>query len=246
MARYKLTLAYDGTAFSGSQRQTRHRSVQAELEKALGALTGRPARTVMAGRTDAGVHATGQVAAADLDWRHSVEALRDGLNAKLPPDVAVTGVEIVGDEFHPRFDAKSRRYRYNVLFGPVRDPLRERTTWRVWPPVDPVSLARSAECFLGQHDFGAFGTPSRRGGGTRRTVTMSEWVGSADECHYDVAAEGFLYRMVRRLVFIQMAVAHGKCAREAVVKALEAGHAGESLSPGLAPARGLVLVGVDY
>ena len=246
MARYKLILAYDGTAFSGSQRQARRRTVQAELERALSTLSGRQARALMAGRTDAGVHATGQVAAAELEWRHSAEALRDGLNAKLPLDVAVTDVAIVGGEFHPRFDAKSRRYRYSVLFRPIRDPLRERMAWRMWPPVATAALAQFAECFLGQHDFGAFGSPSRRGGRTDRTVSVSEWRGAGEEWHYEVTAEGFLYRMVRRLVYIQMAVAQGKCSQGDVVRALETGHPDGSFPAGLAPAHGLVLVGVDY
>src|SRR5215212_4170966 len=115
MARYQLTFAYDGTDFFGSQRQAQRRTVQGELEKALCKLrwTGRSVN--LSGRTDTGVHATGQVAAFDLDWSHSDEELVRALNAFLPADMAVHGARIVHEKFHPRFDATSRRYCYKLF-----------------------------------------------------------------------------------------------------------------------------------
>ena len=121
MARYKLILAYDGIAFAGSQRQAKQRTVQGELESALREI-GWPGRSVtLAGRTDTGVHASGQVAAFDLDWPHSLDKLRNALNASLSGDMAVSDVEIARDDFHPRFDATSRRYRYRLFCGRVPD-----------------------------------------------------------------------------------------------------------------------------
>src|SRR5512143_4344337 len=141
MARYKLILAYDGAAFAGSQRQGttarsrtgKARTVQGELEDALRELGWRGRSVLLAGRTDAGAHASGQVAAADVDWPHEPEALRDALNAHLPFELVVRDAQAVDRGFHPRFDARSRRYSYRLFCQPVRDPLRERLAWRVWP-----------------------------------------------------------------------------------------------------------------
>src|SRR5512138_103683 len=155
MARYQLTLAYDGTDFFGSQRQVKRRTVQGELEKALCKLGWTGRSILMSGRTDTGVHATGQVAACDLDWSHSDEDLVRALNAALPADVAVHQARIVHAEFHPRFDALSRRYRYRLFCQSLRDPLRERFAWRVGPSIDGEALAEAANLFLGTYDFSA-------------------------------------------------------------------------------------------
>ena len=254
MVRYKLILAYNGTAFAGSQRQASHRTVQGELEKALRQL-GWSARSVtLAGRTDTGVHASGQVAAFDFEWNHGLEHLRDALNANLPFDIAVKNVEVADTKFHPRFDAKSRCYRYRLFCSNIRDPLREKMAWRVWPAFNGDALIDAAGVFFGRHDFSAFGTASREQGSTIRTVRLSAWTSSNDEWQYEVRADAFLYRMVRRLVFIQVAVAQGKCLKETVVKALErpqtkvvgASPTKNEIPAGLAPAHGLTLVEVVY
>ncbi|HUH98425.1 MAG TPA: tRNA pseudouridine(38-40) synthase TruA [Anaerolineales bacterium] len=246
MARYKLILAYDGTAFSGSQRQAKHRTVQGELEKALRQL-GWPGRSVtLAGRTDTGVHASGQVAAFDFEWQHGLEHLRAALNANLPVEIAVTEAEVAGGKFHPRFDAKSRRYRYRLYCQTVRDPLREKMAWRIWPPVSGEGLVETAKILLGRHDFSAFGSPSREQSSTVRTVLDSAWQRSGDEWQYEVRADAFLYRMVRRLVFVQVAVAQGKVLKETVAEALERPRSKKEIPAGLAPAHGLTLVEVAY
>lgn len=246
MARYKLTLSYDGTDFSGSQRQAKGRTVQGELEKACRKLGWPTPRIVLAGRTDAGVHASGQVAVLDVDWRHAVERMREALNSKLPPDLAVHDVEVVPEAFHPRFGAVSRRYCYRLRCGSIRDPLHERMTWRVWPPVEESLLGDAAAPFLGKHDFGAYGSAPRRNGTTVRTVTESEWSREGHELVFTIAADGFLYRMVRRIVFVQVLVSQGRCPIEAMIRALEAGRPLKDLPAGIAPASGLTLVGVDY
>src|SRR5689334_20490747 len=121
MARYQLTLAYDGTDFFGSQRQANKRTVQGELEKALQKLGWTGRSILMSGRTDTGVHATGQIASCDLDWSHAEEDLLKALNATLPADMAVQRVCMINADFHPRFDATSRCYRYKIFRQPARD-----------------------------------------------------------------------------------------------------------------------------
>lgn len=218
MERYQIILAYDGADFVGSQRQASSRTVQGELEKALRAL-GWDGRTVyLAGRTDSGTHASGQVAAFDLDWQHSLEDLSNALNANLPADMAVREVKIAAAKFQPRFDATSRRYRYRLFCRSVRDPLRERYAWRVWPPV--ADLTPLAQIWPGTHDFAAFGSPTRPGGSSVRTVFSAEWKGQDDEWIFEIQADAFLYRMVRRLVFVQVAVGQGRVPAETLVQAL--------------------------
>lgn len=164
MARYKIILAYDGTNFHGSQYQTDPRTVQRVLENTLRKLNWSGESVLFAGRTDAGVHASGQVAAFDLDWNHPIEKLQNALNALLPDDVSVRNVWQCDESFHPRFDAVNRSYRYRILCQPVRDPLRERYAWRVWPKPKVEVLQNVAKTFIGVHDFSSFGTPTRPGG----------------------------------------------------------------------------------
>ena len=251
MARYKLTLAYNGTDFFGSQRQASSRTVQGELEKALSKLGWTASSVIMSGRTDTGVHATGQVVSFDLNWSHSDEDLVHALNATLPADMAAQKARIVHAKFHPRFDAISRRYQYKLYYHPVRNPIRESFAWRVWPTTDDEKLCTTAQLFLGRHDFSAFGSPTTPKGGTVRTVLKAEWTrAEKDEWHFEVQADAFLYRMVRRLVFVQVAVAQGKVLAEAVAHALanpaDLKSRSEKVPAGLAPAHGLTLLEVNY
>ncbi|MGB7876224.1 MAG: tRNA pseudouridine(38-40) synthase TruA [Anaerolineales bacterium] len=249
MARYQVILAYDGTDFIGSQRQAKPRTVQGELEKALRRLGWSGRSVLLAGRTDTGVHAAGQVAAFDLDWGHTDGDLLRALNANLPTDMAARDVRVAAPKFHSRFDAISRRYRYRLFCQPVRNPLREKFAWRVWPEIDSDLLNKVAQLFVGQHDFASYGTPPRAGSSTLRTVMNAFWQAKDDEWHFEVQANAFLYRMVRRLVFVQVAVSQGKISVEAVAHSL-AGQAEEpersELPSGLAPAHGLTLVEVTY
>lgn len=250
MARYQVILAYDGARFLGSQRQANSRTVQGELERALYKMGWSGRSVLLAGRTDTGVHATGQVAAFDLDWSHADDVLVRALNANLPADMAVREARVAADDFHPRFDATSRRYRYRLFCQPIRDPLREKLAWRAWPAVDGNSLAQTAALFLGRHDFAAFGSPMSPNGTTVRTVMKSEWRHvEEDEWQFEIQAEAFLYHMVRRLVFVLVAIAQGKASAEAVVRSLAeqaTGRKGSDLPAGLAPAYGLSLVEVTY
>lgn len=250
MARYKLTLAYDGSEFYGSQRQANNRTVQGELENALAKLGWSDRSILMSGRTDTGVHAIGQVATADLDWSHSDEELVRALNALLPIDISIWSAQVVDEKFHPRFDAKSRGYQFKLLCQPLRDPIRERFAWRVWPAVKGDALADAARQLVGTHEFSAFGSPTTPKGTTVRNVFAAEWTQvSNDEYHFFVKANAFLYRMVRRMVFVQVAVAQGKFPADTISLSLEKQVAAEKrsgLPSGLAPACGLTLVQVEY
>ena len=252
MARYKLTLAYDGSGFAGSQRQApiQKRTVQGELEKALRELGWTGDSVILSGRTDSGVHATGQVASADVYWSHTDTDLVRALNSVLPGDMAVWSAEVVDDTFHPRFDATSRCYRYRLFCQPIRNPLRERYAWRVQPAINTKMFADAAKLFIGTHDFSAFGSPTTPRGRTVRTVMQAEWGQVADdEWQFEVHADAFLYRMVRRMVFVQVSIAQGKLSVEAIADALAeqvSGGKRSGLPSGLAPAHGLTLVEVTY
>lgn len=244
MARYQVILAYDGSGFSGSQRQANSRTVQGDFEKALRKLGWSGKSVVMAGRTDTGVHATGQVAAFDFEWAHAAEKLLKALNADLPSDLAVKSLRPASADFHPRFDAVGRTYCYRLFCEPTRDPLRERYAWRIWPSFDGSVLKQNAGIFLGAHDFSTFGSPTTPKGTTVRTVTKSEWRKMPQgEWQFEVQADAFLYRMVRRLVFVQVSLAQGKSLVEKVQNALSKQG---KLPAGLAPAHGLTLVRVNY
>jgi tRNA pseudouridine38-40 synthase len=249
MARYQIILAYDGTGFLGSQRQASSRTAQSELEKALRKLGWGGKTVYLAGRTDTGTHASGQVAAFDLDWGHGLEKLQDALNAYLPRDMAVRGAKQAADGFHPRFDASSRCYRYRLFCTAVRDPLRERYAWRVWPAV--TDLQPLASIWPGTHDFAAFGTPPRSGGSTVRTVMSASWQQQADEWIFEIRADAFLYRMVRRLVYAQVAVGQNRLLAQTLVSALDQHpevrkDVQAQIPASLAPACGLTLVEVRY
>lgn len=253
MARYQIILSYDGSTFVGSQRQgssqisdraMNSRTVQGELERALARLGWQGRSVLMAGRTDTGVHASGQVAAFDYEWNHQPDSLVSALNSHLPADIAVSAAKIVQDDFHPRFDALSRRYRYRLFCQPLRNPLRERYAWRIWPSLREDVLHSVTKCFLGQHDFATFGSPPKPGSSTVRTVTKSEWQLQGDEWTFEVQADGFLYRMVRKLVHVQVAVGQGRTSVQAIIDALNGKPQG--IPGGLAPANGLTLVEVTY
>jgi len=196
---------------------------------------------ILAGRTDAGVHAQGQVAAFDMEWNHSNIDLQNALNAYLPKDISVSQVNSVNMRFHPRFDARWRLYRYRIYSQPVRDPQRERFAWRIWPA--PPSLQPLADTWLGTHSFTAFGSPPRTGGSTTRTVFNAGWKQCGDEWTFEIKADAFLYHMVRRIVFAQIAVIQGKISKNDLTAALEGSF---ELPSGLAPPNGLTLVEVGY
>jgi tRNA pseudouridine38-40 synthase len=243
MALYKLNLAYDGTDFSGYQRQRKTRTVQGVLENSLRELGWQEKAVLCAGRTDAGVHASGQVVAFSLDWQHSSADLLKALNARLPDDISVTEISQDEAEFHPRYDASSREYHYTIYQMPARQPLLERYAWRIWPELDKNQLDQVASMFIGRHDFSAFGRAMKKGGSTIREVFTSQWIPVANGWRYEIGANAFLYHMVRRLVYIQVKYAQSRLTLEEIKRGLTIT---QSLKPGLAPPQGLVLAAVNY
>lgn len=243
MARYQIILAYDGTEYQGYQRQANARSVQGEFETALARLNWQGRTVLSAGRTDSGVHASGQVVAFDLDWPHSPEELGQALNAYLPEDMAVQGVRVVTADFHPRYDAIARTYHYRVYCQRDRHPLWERYAWRVWPEVQLNLLQQAAQLLIGRHDYSAFGTPPRPASSAVREVFRAVWQEHDGGYRFTVTANAFLYHMVRRMVFLQVQVGQGRLALEGLAQGVQAAI---PLAPGLAPAQGLALVEVLY
>jgi len=243
LAHYKIILAYNGSAFSGFQRQAEARTVQAEFETALKKIGWEGTHILGAGRTDAGVHARGQVVSFQLDWGHTTEDLGNALNYYLPRDMVVNAVNEVGADFHPRYDARSRRYRYRIICQPVRDPLREDFAWRVWPPVQIERMNRAAAHLIGVHDFRAFGSPMTEDGVTVREVFNAEWTAAGDEWKFDITANAYLYHMVRRITFALVTIGQGEAEERLILESLSSG---KLTLTGLAPSAGLVLQEVIY
>lgn len=245
MTIYKLTLAYDGTEFEGFQRLAGpRRTVQGVLETGLRRLGWRGGSIRAAGRTDSGVHARGQVVDLELDWPHGLERLVIALNAHLPRDMAVVAAEVAPPGFHPRFSARCRCYRYRLLCSPHRDPLQERFAWRIWPEPDFEAMQGAARLLVGERDFGSFGTSPVPGGHTVRRVLRAEWQRQGAVWEFEIAANAFLHRMVRRIVSALVDVGTGR----RTVAAFEAALA-NPIRPWqgmIAPARGLCLESVSY
>ncbi len=234
--RFKATVEYDGTEFSGFQIQLGSRTVQGELEAALARLSGGIRQPVMgAGRTDAGVHATGQVIAFTYPGRLSATALMEALNGMLPPDVAISGLRRAPAGFNPRYAARYREYRYTIWNGP-RSPLRERTSLWVRSELDVTAMAEAGSAFEGRHDFSPFGGADPQ---PVRTVHRLRVRRQGSTVTIDVRADAFLRGMVRRIVATLLEVGMGHLEVSAVPGLLEAGR--PALAGAAAPARGLCL-----
>lgn len=214
------------------------------MERALAQVGWRGNSLRAAGRTDQGVHALGQVIGFQLEWRHKPEDLTRALNANLPTDIAVRHTEVVSPEFHPRFSAISRRYRYSVLVDPYRDPIQERYSWRLGAMLDVKRMNRAAAELIGEKDFGAFGTAPVQGGHTRRNVQEAFWEGRGEHLRFEIEADAFLYHMVRRIVALLVAVGQDRESLDTIQRLILEP---DSVWPGnLAPACGLCLTQVKY
>lgn len=241
--RIRAVVAYDGTDYQGFQRQPNGPTVQEALERALTRVTGEPAKVLAAGRTDTGVHAEGQVIAFDTEWRHSLEDLQRALNAVLPPDVAIWEVAEASPGFHPRYDARSRHYRYTVYNHPVRSPLARRTSMHEPHRLNVEAMRAAAQRVVGEHDFAAFGWPPK-GNNTVRRVLRAEWSGEPPWLYFDIEANAFLYRMVRKLVGTMLLVGRGQMTVEEFVQVMVSRD--RSKAGPAAPPQGLCLVEVKY
>ncbi len=245
LAAYQSIVAYDGTKFEGFQRQASgRRTVQGELEQALQTIGWRESSLRAAGRTDSGVHARGQVIAYQLVWKHPPENLSMAINANLPYDIAVRKTLLAQKDFHPRYSAVSRRYRYSLFVDKMRDPLRERYAWRIGAKVDIKLLNRAADMIVGKKDFGAFGSAPRPEGSTVREIFEAAWDLQDDEMWFEIEANAFLYHMVRRLVSALLAVGNGKMEMDDLLAVVQ--NPNQKWDGGLAPAQGLCLLSVKY
>jgi tRNA pseudouridine38-40 synthase len=234
--RFRATVEYDGTEFAGFQAQPKARTVQGELEAALARLSGGIRQAVMgAGRTDAGVHATGQVIAFTYPGTLSAAALMEALNGMLPPDVAISGLRRAPAGFNPRYAARYREYRYTIWNGP-RSPLRERTSLWVRSELDVTAMAEAATAFEGRHDFSPFGGADPQ---PVRTVHRLRVRRDGSLVTIDVRADAFLRGMVRRNVAALLAVGRGQQEASAVPGLLTAGR--PALDGAAVPAQGLCL-----
>ena len=244
MNRYRAVLAYDGTAYHGFQRQVGQTpTIQGRVESALQQVTGQSVTVIGAGRTDAGVHASGQVIAFDVNWRHEASDLLRALNANLPDDIALQEIAVAAAGFHPRFSARSRTYVYRFYQRRVRNPLWDRYAWQIGTPLDIAAMRRAAALLIGERDFATFGQPPQ-GENTVRRVMRSALARDGDLHNYTITANAFLQRMVRSIVGTLVEVGRGAMQLDDFEAAVSA--ADRSLAGPTAPPHGLTLVAVVY
>ncbi len=241
---YRATVAYDGADFLGFQLQATGRTVQGVLEAALLQLSGAETRVVGSGRTDAGVHAEGQVIGFRAAWRHGTSDLHRALNAVLPPDIAVVALDEAPEEWHPRFSAKWRHYRYTVRNAAWRSPLTRRYALHVSQPFALTDLQAAAAVFVGEHDFASFGRPMQEGESTVRMIFRSGWRQEGEMLYYDVVGNAFLRGMVRSLVGSMLSVGLGQMTVAQLGDTLAAKDRSLAVPP--AAACGLCLMHVEY
>lgn len=251
MLRYfKLTVAYDGTAYAGWQIQVGRPTIQGMLERAMARLVKVRVPITGSGRTDSGVHALGQVASLATDaWAAPAERLAVALNTKLPDDIRVLASEEMAKDFHAIRDATGKRYRYQMQIGGVRDPFEYRYRWHLPGPLDIAVMRQAARQLCGTHDFAAFqasGSARKTTVRTVRDLVLADQRGRAGEQMLDIEIEanGFLYNMVRNIVGSLVLVGHGKEPAEWIDRVL-ASRDRTQAGP-TAPPQGLFLMHVHY
>ena len=250
MTRYGAILAYDGTAYQGFQRQPAPTpTIQAAVENAIAAITGQTVGIVGAGRTDTGVHATGQVIAFDVEWKHEDRELLHAINSQLPLDIALQRV-YQQPGFHPRFDALWRQYAYRIATVGARQPRLNRQVWQlVGERLNIEHMREAAALCLGEHDFAAFGAAPQQGSeNTVRQIFLSRWETNREEYGtsytYRIRGSAFLYHMVRRLVGTMAQVGRGRLSVKEFKEILVSRDIERAKL--LAPPNGLTLESVKY
>jgi tRNA pseudouridine38-40 synthase len=248
---FKLTIAYDGTDFAGWQVQPNQQTIQGNLHRALREITGQEIHAVGSGRTDAGVHALGQVVSLTIPhWQHSAGDLARALNTQLPETIAITAVVDAPERFHAIRDAIGKRYRYQLQIGGTRDVFQYRYRWHLKGPLDVDAMRDAAINFVGSHDFASFQAAGSQRKTTTRNVRACQLIDQSSDAPdrrdlaIEVEADGFLYNMVRNIVGTLVEVGWGKRPADsipAILAACDRDAAGQT-----APAHGLFLVRVDY
>ena len=247
---FKLTIQYDGTDFHGWQMQRELRTVQGELSKALSLIEGRDVVVHGSGRTDAGVHAEGQVASVNLQREITPEKLRAAINGNVGKDMRVIEAQVVASDFHARYSAREKTYLYRVLNGPVISPFWLRYAHHEARSLDLDRMTQSAELFLGEHDWTAFSSAQSDSETRTRTITRCTIVSRQDErarapiIEMTISAAGFLRYMVRSIAGTLLAVGCGELDAELIERAINQGD--RSVAGATAPACGLTLLSVRY
>lgn len=247
---FKLTLQYDGTDFRGWQMQGAERTVQGELTRVLSLLEGRAVTVHGSGRTDAGVHAEGQVASAHLERLFEPEKLRGAINGNLARDVRVLKAEAVGDDFHARYSARRKTYLYRVFNEPFVSPFWYRYAHAEARPLELALMREAAQMFVGEHDWTAFSAAqSDAQSRVRRVMAVEVWArwderGQGRMIEIRATASGFLRYMVRSMAGSLLAVGRGEMELETITRAIETGD--RALAGATAPAHGLTLLSVQY
>ena len=244
MRNIRLTIQYDGTNYSGWQSQKNSVAIQDVIEKAIAKLLGHKARIVGAGRTDAGVHAFGQVANFKTASRLSLESIKNGLNKHLPPDIVIIRSEDVDLDFHPQYDAKKKHYRYCITTQRAASPFYRNFTVPTRYDLDLDIMKREARQLLGRHDFSSFqGSNSKRQSAIRRVYRI-DIKKKGNFIYVDIEADGFLYNMARVLVGTLIDIGRGYLKKGSAKRILRA--KARRFGGSTAPAMGLSLVKVEY
>lgn len=242
---FKLTIEYDGGDFHGWQRQKNDRTVQETIEKALTVMTREEIAVIGSGRTDAGVHAKAQVACFRTRTTLDAVSFANGLNSLLPDDVAIRACELMPHDFHARFDAASKHYRYHIVNSDAAPVIGRQYTWHIRKALDIPAMTKAAEAFLGTHDFKSFEGAGSPRAHTVRTVNRS----TLQNCEkgklvYDIEANGFLRFMVRNIVGTLVEVGLGKLAHQDIGRIIASRD--RSSAGATAPPQGLFLMKVSY
>ena len=238
---YKIELEYDGTDFYGWQVQPGLRTVQGEMIQSISKIVQSPFKLIGASRTDAGVHAEEQVASLHIsDKLRKSKTILKALNGLLPEDIYVKSVREVSPEFHARFSARSKIYRYRILEG--RSPLRRRYVWELPYRLDKETLSWLSERTKGTYDFSSLSVKTPKGKGIVN-VKKALWIKKGDEWHFIIEADRFPYKMVRTLVGLQVRIACGRAPKEVLLEALVEGKRPKVFT---APPQGLSLIKVNY